>query len=79
MTHEEALAGLNGWHRWGTWAAHFFVDGKQSCPTKHGNFMGRLLEPKRPNPVVDFTRQGEPYGRVCQKCLKRSRVAQVNA
>lgn len=64
------LAGLNGWHRFGSWSAHFFVDGRQQCNTAHGNFNGGQYPPRRPDPVVDFTPHGQPYGRVCQKCLK---------
>jgi hypothetical protein len=66
------LAGLNGWFRWSSWAAHFFRDGRQLCNISHGNYMGGNFEPKRPNPA-DLAPSGEPYGRVCQRCLRLSR------
>lgn len=77
MTVDEALAGLNGWFRWGNWAAHYFVDGKQSCKTQHSYAEGgmeRGLEPQRPK-VADLTPGGQPYGRVCQRCQKSVKEA----
>lgn len=74
-TAEEALAGLNGWHRWSNWAAHYFVDGEQECNTHHGNFKGSERCPKRPKPA-DISPTGIPYGKVCQRCLKLSKERQ---
>jgi hypothetical protein len=68
------LVGLDGWHRWSSWSAHFFVDGVQSCRTLHGIYMGGGFAPKRPAPA-ELTPQGVPYGRVCDQCLKASRGA----
>lgn len=74
MSHHPILDGLNGWHRWSSWAAHHFVDGEQSCDTKHGNYMGGDFEPKRPNPA-ELAPSGQPYGKVCSRCLKSVRAA----
>lgn len=71
----DALAGLDGWFRWGSWAAHFFVDGKQSCTTAHSYAAGGLargLPPRRPEPAP-LSAHGEPFGRVCNRCLKSAR------
>lgn len=71
----EAFAGLNGWHRWNAWAAHYFVDGAQLCNTNHSyaaGGMARGLPPVRPKPV-DLSTHGAPFGRVCSRCLKLSR------
>jgi hypothetical protein len=67
---------INGWHRWGSWAAHFFVDGIQSCNTKHTYGEGgiaRGFSPRTPSPVA-LSVHAVPYGKVCQRCLKASRV-----
>ena len=67
-----ALAGLDGWYRWSSWSAHFFTDGEQLCNIRHDNFNVRGIEPTRPSPA-ELTPNGQPYGRVCAICLKRSR------
>lgn len=74
---EDVLKGLNGWHRWGAWAAHFFVDGKQLCDTHHGNYMGGNFTPARPK-ATELAPTGLPYGRVCARCLKLQKEDQVN-
>ena len=63
-------AGLNGWFRWGSWSAHFFVDGRQCCNVAH-NFLrpGGPTSPK----AADLSPHGVPFGRVCAMCLKRVR------
>lgn len=65
----DLLAGLNGWFRWGQWAAHFFVDGVQQCGTVHAMLNAGRREPTRPLPA-ELTTWGVPYGRVCAPCLK---------
>lgn len=69
----DVCAGVDGWHRYGRWSAHFYVNGQQQCNTTHDNFKGRALEPKRPVPAV-LTRHGVPFGRVCARCLRLSKV-----
>ena len=65
------MLGVNGWHRWSSWSAHFFVNGAQSCNTAHGNYMGGDFAPKRPTPAdlapnlmkcveIDSTSDGDP-------------------
>ncbi len=73
MTEAEVHAGLNGWHRYGQWSAHYFVNGKQQCHTAHGNFDGLKLPPKRPEVAV-LSKHGQPFGRVCSRRLKVSRT-----
>lgn len=72
MTVEEALAGLNGWYRWGAWAAHHYVDGKQRCNTQHSYAEGGRERglPNSPPKRADLASNGVPFGRVCQRCLK---------
>lgn len=67
------LAGLSGWHRWGQWCAHFYVDGAQACDTPHGGYMGGYAVPARPKPA-ELAPSGVPYGKVCQRCLKLARL-----
>lgn len=64
--------GVRGWHRWGTWSAHFFVDGLQQCSTQHTFAEGgiaRGLERHPPQPA-ELAPSGLPYGKVCQRCVK---------
>ena len=66
---EEALVGLNGWYRWSKYAAHFFVDGRQTCNYRHPNFEHQNRVPAPPTPA-HLTPEGSPFGRVCMRCLK---------
>lgn len=71
---QPVLVGLNGWYRYGSWSAHFYVDGQQQCHTNHGNFNGATMAPKRPEPA-ELSRHRMPFGRVCARCLKVSRLS----
>ena len=74
--HVASMAGA-GWYRWGQWAAHYFVNGEQACSTTHSFAAGgfaRGLSAQAPKPA-ELTPHGEPYGRVCQRCLKVARNA----
>ncbi len=71
----EVMAGVNGWHRWGNWSAHFFVDGKQLCNSHHTyaeGGMARGLPPNRPTPA-ERSPWGTLYGKVCARCHKLTR------
>lgn len=75
------MVGVDGWHRWGAWAAHFFVGGQQRCNTVHSyaeGGMARGLPPVPPKPVV-MSPSGIPYGRVCQRCIKLAAQRQGKA
>lgn len=80
MTIAQALDGLNGWFRWNAWAAHFFVDGVQSCNTQHAyaeGGMARGLPPVRPAPAELTAYDRLPFGRICQRCLKAFRARKL--
>lgn len=68
------FAGLNGWYRWGQWSAHFFVNGRQSCKTKHGRFPHTDSSKTPPPTSAELSRHGQPFGRVCMRCLKAFRA-----
>lgn len=74
MTAHSVFAGLNGWHRWNAWAAHYFVAGAQLCKTRHSYAEGGLargLPPVRPIPA-QLSLHGVPFGKVCGRCRKLS-------
>lgn len=66
----EVYEGVNGWARWGSWSAHFFVDGRQQCNTQHDFAKGGVERglPVVPPTPAELTPAGMPYGRVCSKC-----------
>lgn len=64
----EHLVGLNGWFRWSTFAAHYFVEGVQQCATEHGKYMGSC-QPTTPKGMT-LTPEKIPYGIICNRCLK---------
>lgn len=67
------------WLRYGQWAAHLYENGRQLCSTPHGQFPPELLkEGAKPMPVA-VTRHGQPFGRVCARCLKLSRSEPASA
>jgi len=64
------LSGLEGWHRWSYAAAHYFVDGRHLCHTRHD--FAASLPPTRPD-RAELSPSGLPFGHVCARCLKLSR------
>lgn len=68
----DVMVGVEGWCRWGAWAAHFFVNGAQLCKTHHSYAEGGMARglPPQPPARVDLSPHGVPYGKVCQRCLR---------
>jgi hypothetical protein len=56
------------WKRYGHWAAHAHIDGKQVCNTPHGSFMGGARGKELAE--VELGPHGVPFGRVCGICLR---------
>lgn len=64
---------MTGWFRYGHWAAHFYRNGVQACPTKHGNFGGLAIGARNPPAKLEpapLSPWGQPYGRVCAMCSR---------
>jgi len=59
------------WVRWGNWAAHLHLDGKQACPQAHGVMMRNGTAARVV--LTELTVSGTPYGRVCERCSRRFR------
>lgn len=63
---------LTGWFRYGrSCAAHYYVHGVQQCAVGHP--YRDPDQPKAPS-AADLSRHGEPFGRVCSKCLRCARA-----